>query len=75
MIENIIRVNREEFDRLSLLTEKEGYIAQTVNIATQDLFPLHKIHYVFDNLLVHSRSVWLDELLKDDEVLGNGIET
>lgn len=50
MIENIIRVNREEFDRLSLLTEKEGYIAQTFNIATQDLFPLHKIHYVFDNI-------------------------
>ena len=49
MIENIIRVNREEFDRLSLLTEKEGYIAQTFNIATQDLFPLHKIHYAFDN--------------------------
>ena len=50
MIENVIRVNREEFDRLSLVTEKPGYIAQTFNIATQDKFPLHKIHYVFDNI-------------------------
>lgn len=26
---------------------------------------------IFDNLLVHSRSVWLDELLKDDEDKNN----
>lgn len=50
MIENIIRINRAEFDRLSLLTEKQGYIAQTFNIATQDKFPLHKIHFVFENI-------------------------
>ena len=50
MIENIIHINREEFDRLSLLTEKDGYIAATFNIATQDKFPLHKIHYVFENI-------------------------
>ena len=50
MIENIIRINRTEFDRLSALTERKGYIAWTYNIATQDLFPLHKIHYVFQNI-------------------------
>lgn len=50
MIENIIRINRAEFDRLSLLTEREGYLAQTFIIATQDNFPLHKIHYVFENI-------------------------
>lgn len=50
MIENIIHINRAEFDRLSLLTEREGYLAQTFNIATQDKFPLHKIHYVFENI-------------------------
>ena len=50
MIENVIHITREEFDRLSLLTEKQGYIAQTFNIATQDKFPLHKIHYVFENI-------------------------
>lgn len=26
---------------------------------------------IFDNLLVHGRSVWLDELLKDEEVLAD----
>lgn len=50
MINNIIRINRAEFDRLSQLTEQKGYIAATFNIATQDKFPLHKIHYVFDNI-------------------------
>lgn len=50
MIENVIRINRAEFDRLSELTEKEGYIAATFSIATQDKFPLHKIHYVFENI-------------------------
>lgn len=50
MIENIIHINREEFDRLSLLTKRDGYIAATFNIATQDKFPLHKIHYVFENI-------------------------
>ncbi len=50
MIENIIRINKQELDRLTLLTEKPGYIAETFNIATQDKFPLHKIHYVFENI-------------------------
>lgn len=50
MINNIIRINRAEFDRLSQLTEQKGYIAATFNIATQDKFPLHEIHYVFDNI-------------------------
>ena len=48
MIENVIRINRAEFDRLALLTEKKGYLAASFNIATQDKFPLHKIHYVFE---------------------------
>lgn len=50
MIENVIRINRAEFDRLALLTEKKGYLAASFNIATQDKFPLHKIHYVFENI-------------------------
>lgn len=50
MVENIIRINRAEFDRLALLTEKKGYLAASFNIATQDKFPLHNIHYVFENI-------------------------
>lgn len=50
MIENIIHINRKEFDRLSLLTYQEGYLTETFAIATQDKFPLHKIHYVFQNI-------------------------
>lgn len=50
MIENIIRINRQEFDRLSQLTKKEGYLAATFDIATQDKFPLHKIHYILENI-------------------------
>lgn len=50
MINNIIRITRQEMDRLKLITEKKGYIAATFNIATQDRFPLHEIHYVFDNI-------------------------
>lgn len=50
MIENIIRINRAEYDRIKLVTEREGYIAESFNIATQDKFPLHKIHYVFENI-------------------------
>ena len=51
MIENVIRINRAEFDRLALLTEKKGYLAASFNIATQDKFPLHKIHYSKDFFL------------------------
>jgi len=50
MIENVIRINRAEFDRLNQLTEQKGYIAASFNIATQDKFPLHKIHYIFENI-------------------------
>lgn len=50
MIENIIHINRTEFDRLSLLTEREDYLSQTFAIATEDKFPLHKIHYIFENI-------------------------
>lgn len=57
MINNIIRINRAEFDRISQLTEQPGYIAATFNIATQDKFPLHEIHYVFDNEVSNARII------------------
>lgn len=50
MIENVIRINRVEFDRLCQLTEQKGYIAASFNIATHDKHPLHKIHYIFENI-------------------------
>ena len=50
MIENVIRINRTEYDRLNQLTERDGYMAASFNIATQDKFPLHKIHYIFENI-------------------------
>lgn len=50
MIENIIRITRTELDRIKEVVEKPGYIAETFNIATQDKFPLHQIHYVFENV-------------------------
>lgn len=66
MTENIIHINREEFDRLSLLTNREDYLEQTFNIAINNKFPLHKIHYVFEH--INPGEVYeIDTLIKADD--------
>ena len=60
----------EAFERAEQVNSNTQLYKQAGNSIVVDV-----LMAIFDNLLVHSRSVWLDELLKDEEVLGNGIET
>lgn len=54
----------ESFERAAKVNSNSQLYKQAGNSIVVDVLVA-----IFDNLLVHSRSVWLDELLKDKEVL------
>ncbi len=53
----------EAFDRAEQTNSNAQLYKQAGNSIVVDVLTA-----IFDNLLIHSRSVWLDELLKDEEV-------
>lgn len=53
----------EAFERAEQVNSNTQLYKQAGNSIVVDV-----LMAIFDNLLVHSRSVWLDELLKDEEV-------
>ena len=52
----------ESFDRAKQVNSNTQLYKQAGNSIVVDVLVA-----IFDNLLVHSRSMWLDELLKDNE--------
>lgn len=52
----------EAFERAEQVNSNAQLYKQAGNSIVVDV-----LMAIFDNLLVHSRSVWLDELLKDEE--------